>query len=276
MKRLFLLLAGLLLFASAEETLRLKAEPGREVALLNTTKTEMQQLDYFWPPSLPKPVTNPTVFARTNRGTVRYRVTAPGEVEIVYQGKLPNIKKPLEIRYRLRYRGARVELVDPERTLAEIAQKLGIDPEQKGALKELLSGLPGFGEANLIPEFTVPLRPGAKNVVYVPYLEGKTAETEVIYLGMKDGLHRFRLRTRFPYVELEQFKKLLPPGSLSKIALGPGYLEGESAYYPDGLPAGSASTLESLSFTYLKSGELQFLMAAKLKVLSESKLLKSK
>lgn len=266
MRKALALLAALLLVAQAQETLKLSAPVGRSVTLSTTTKTEMQLLDYFWPESLPRPVTNPTIFANTNHGSVTYRVVAPEVVEVTYRGKLPNLKHPVELRYRLRYRGDKAEVQDLEGVLAEFAKTLKLGPEFKDSLKDLLSGLPGFGQASVIPEYAVPLVPGARKVLAVPYLEGKTAETEVTYLGMKDGLHRFRVRTRIPYVELEGFKKLMPPGSVSLISVGPGFAEGETAFFPDGLPAGGRTQTETLSFTYLKmSDELAFLLAAKVR-----------
>ena len=274
MRKALAFLAALLLVAQAQETLKLMAPVGRSVTLAAVTRTKMQLLDFFWPENLPRPVTNPSLFANAHRGTLSYRVVAPGRVEIVYRGKLSNLKNPLELRYFLRYRGAQVEVENLDRVLDQLAQKLRLDPGLKDSLKEFLGGLPGFGQASVVPEYTVPLVPGATRVVRVPYLEGKTAEVEVTYLGRKDGLHRFKRRSRFPYVELEGFQKLMPPGSVSLISVGPGVAEGESAFFPDGLPAGDRSRTQTLSFTYLRSGELQFLLAARVTVESESTLVK--
>ena len=261
----------LALVAPAQETLGLTAPVGSSVTLTTTTKTTMHLLDFYWPKSLPRPVVSPALPGTTTRGTVEYRVVAPGEVEVTYRGRLASLRAPLELSYRVRYRGEKVEVVDGDRVLAELIGKLKLPPKLKDQLGDMLSGLPGFGQASVVPEYAVPLVPGASRVIAVPYLGGRTAETEVTYLGMEGGRHHFKTRVYLPYVELDWLKELMPPGSRALISIGPGTAEGEAFYYPNGLPAGSRTTSQALSFTYLGQMDAQFVIAARVETESETK-----
>ena len=275
MKKLALalvLLLGNLIFA--EEYLRFNAPVGTEVVLESYTKTELLPLEYFWPQSLPRPLAVPTPKASEAKGTLRYKVIGRNLVEVSFKGQTAGLNKPIEVTYRVRYEGDRVVVVNPDEVLERLTKSLGLPPESKELLNELLNGLPGFGSASVVPEYSVPLVAGASRTLYVPYIGGKSARVEVTYLGQENGRHHFSLNTYVPYVELGWVKKLLPPGAVSLVSVGPGWTRAETYYFKNGLPAGSISEGKVLSFTYMNLNGSQAAMAAWAVSKSELKVIK--